>query len=200
MAKTLAAAVLVLMLCAFGTAHAGIIGFDPAPGSFGTYYAGSSFDGWTVTAGSVDWIGSYWQAPVVGQGSVDMDGYYQAGTIQRVLDTTQGQTYQVSFALSGNPDREPAVKVLNVAVGNYSNTFYYTLTGDHTNMNYVTETFDFTATANPNLVFASGDDPNNAFGPVIGNVQVSAVPVPPSVLLLAPGLLGFVGLRKRFKA
>ncbi len=34
---------------------------------------------------------------------------------------------------------------------------------------------------------------------VNGTFAVSAVPVPPSMLLLAPGLLGLVGLRKRFK-
>ena len=33
-----------------------------------------------------------------------------------------------------------------------------------------------------------------------GNFTASAVPVPPSMLLLAPGLLGLVGIRKRFKA
>jgi choice-of-anchor C domain-containing protein len=200
MAKTLAAAVLVLMLCAFGTAHAGIIGFDPGPGSFGTYYAGSSFDGWTVTSGSIDWIGNYWQAPVSGQGSVDLDGN-SPGAISTSLTTAIGTTYAVTFSLSGNPDGAPTQKSVTAAAGGGGNTFTYTIGANtHGNMNYVVESFDFTANAVLTPLTFTSNDQNSPYGPVIGNVQVSAVPVPPSVLLLAPGLLGLVGLKKRFKA
>ncbi len=47
------------------------------------------------------------------------------------------------------------------------------------------------------------NNPSNYGNPTGLNVQmtgtVSPVPVPPSALLLAPGLLGLVGMRKRFK-
>lgn len=36
--------------------------------------------------------------------------------------------------------------------------------------------------------------------PISFNVSADPVPVPPSLLMLAPGLLGLVGIRKRFKA
>ncbi|CAN0483827.1 unnamed protein product, partial [Phaeothamnion confervicola] len=70
---------------------------------------------WTVTKGSVDWIGDYWQSPSgIGGGSVDLDGL-DAGTISQSLTLAPG-TYTVTFALSGNPDGLPTTKLLEVNV------------------------------------------------------------------------------------
>ncbi len=56
-----------------------------------------------------------------------------------------------------------------------------------------------TAPSFAGFTFGSPSDPNVA---ILGSgvVANTPVPVPPSVLLLAPGLLGLVGMRKRFKA
>ena len=203
MAKTLAAAVLVLMLCAFGTAHAEVIGFDQYPsGSFGTYGTGSSFDNtWTVTSGSIDWIGNYWQAPVSGQGSVDLDGN-SPGAMSTSLTTTIGTTYAVTFYLSGNPDGGPAQKSVTAAAGTGGNTFTYTI-GANTrdNMNYVIESFDFTANADSTPLTFTSNDENSPYGPVIAGVSVSAapVPLPGALLLFGPGLVGLAAVKRRFK-
>ena len=92
----------------------------PTNGSFetGTYVDGgsgfeqlnagdTSIDGWTVDSGSVDWIGTYWPAQD-GSMSIDLSGA-DAGTLSQVLATTIGNTYTVSFALSGNPAGDPVV-------------------------------------------------------------------------------------------
>ena len=72
----------------------------------------TSIDGWTVEAGSVDWIGTYWPAQD-GSMSIDMSGV-NAGTLSQTFATTVGNTYTVSFYLSGNPAGPPTVKTLDV--------------------------------------------------------------------------------------
>ena len=59
----------------------------------------------------------------------------------------------------------------------------------------------FTANATTTtLKFESQDGAGSAFGPVIGNVNVSAVPGPVTLVLVGAGLLGLGALRSRRKA
>ena len=109
----------------------------PTNGSFetGTYVDGgsgfeqlnagdTSITGWTVDAGSVDWVGTYWPAQD-GSMSIDMSGV-DAGTISQTLATTIGNTYTVSFFLSGNPAGPPTVKTLDVsATGGAAASYTY---------------------------------------------------------------------------
>ncbi len=157
----------------------------PTNGSFetGTYVDGgsgfeqlnagdTSIDGWTVDSGSVDWIGTYWPAED-GAMSIDLSGA-DAGTISQVLATTIGNTYTVSFFLSGNPAGPPTVKTLDVtATGAAPASYTYDVTGnDLTNMNWTAETFTFLATsASTTLSFVSTTA--GAFGPALDNVTIS---------------------------
>jgi choice-of-anchor C domain-containing protein len=137
----------------------------------------ASITGWTVDAGSVDWIGTYWtaQAPSM---SIDMSGT-EPGTISQTFDTTIGNTYTVSFYLSGNPAGDPAVKTLDVsATGGTTDSYTYDTTGnDLTNMNWAAESYSFLATsASTTLSFVSTTA--GAFGPALDNVVVTeTVPV-----------------------
>jgi choice-of-anchor C domain-containing protein len=132
----------------------------------------TSIDGWTVDAGSVDWIGEYWPAPE-GDMSIDMSGV-NAGTLSQTFDTTIGNTYTVSFLLSGNPVGEPGVKTLDVSatggtVGNYSHD---TTGTDLTSMVWTPQTYTFLATsASTTLSFISTTA--TAFGPAIDDVAVT---------------------------
>ena len=65
----------------------------------------TSLDGWTVEAGSVDWVGTYWPAQD-GSMSIDMSGL-EPGTLSQTFATTIGSNYTVSFYLSGNPAGPP---------------------------------------------------------------------------------------------
>ena len=132
----------------------------------------ASITGWTVDAGSVDWIGTYWPAQE-GSKSIDMSGV-EAGTLSQTFATTIGNTYDVSFQLSGNPEGDPAVKTLEVsATGGTVGLYSYDVTAnDLTHMNWRPETYSFLATsASTTLSFVSTTA--GAFGPAIDNVVVT---------------------------
>jgi len=132
----------------------------------------TSIDGWTVDAGSVDWIGTYWPAQE-GAMSIDMSGA-GAGTISQTFATTIGNTYTVSFYLSGNPAGEPLVKTLDVsATGGTVDSYTYDTTGnDLVTMNWTAEAYSFLATStSTTLSFVSTT--TTAFGPAIDNVVVT---------------------------
>jgi choice-of-anchor C domain-containing protein len=132
----------------------------------------TSIDGWTVVAGSIDWIGTYWPAPE-GAMSIDMSGV-NAGTLSQTFDTTIGNTYKVSFLLSGNPAGGPPIKTLDVsATGGTPVSYSHDTTGtDLTSMVWAPQTYEFLATStSTTLSFISTTA--TAHGPAIDDVAVS---------------------------
>ena len=163
---------------------------------FCTYSAGDSTDipGWTVQSGSVDLITTYWQAPPGGGNTIDLDGS-APGSISTQFSTVAGDSYLVTFYLSGNPDGSPATKELEVSADGSSEDYTYTTgTNTHGNMEYSFETFKFVAnvTGLSTLLFASLDS-DTPYGPVIGDVDAAAVPEPGSLGLLGGALLALAG-------
>lgn len=169
----------------------------------------TTIPGWTVASGSVDWIGTYWQAPpVLGGNSIDLDGNSVGSISQTIADLTVGDHYVLSFALSGNPDNiavnPKTLTVTETGDVSSSKNFSYLVTGSNTeaNMNWASESFAFTASASTTtIIFQSTDTPSsNPYGPVIG--AVSLTPEPGFYGLLALGLSGvfFVLIRRKRKA
>ncbi len=148
-------------------------GFDTL--TSGTPNAGAMTD-WKVTAGSIDWIGSYWNPEVPGTRSLDMNGNTN-GTIQQTFDTTAGASYSVSFYLSGNPDGAPTTKILDVtASGNPESTYSFTIPSGmgEPNLTWAPEAYTFTATgASTTLTFAGDPSNTGPFGPVLDDVVVA---------------------------
>jgi choice-of-anchor C domain-containing protein len=187
--------------------------YDQTQPSFNTLDTGSTaITGWTVTGGSIDWIGSYWQpANDGGSKSLDMNGLVP-GTIEQIFSTVSGQSYHVSFDISGNPAGGPDVKTLVsiASPGGSSNTFSFDITAQGKNslgdMKWQTKTFDFQATsASTTISFQSttsglsgNDTYPQAFGPALDNVVVS-VPLPAAVWTGLPvmGLMAVVAIRRR---
>jgi choice-of-anchor C domain-containing protein len=175
--------------------------FLGSAGGFTTVNAGSNtIPGWTVTVGSVDWIGNYWSAPV-GQ-SVDMDGN-SPGAISQDITTVTGQTYWLSFWLAGNPDGHgnpvPAVnpKKLTVSAVNLNDSSLLS-TQDYLHqwdLTWTLESFHFTATGSQTtLAFTSGDS-GGPYGPVVADIRV---PGPDFYTEFALGLSG-LGLLMFFR-
>lgn len=171
-------------------------------------------NGWTVTGNSVDLIGSYWQAPPAspsGSGSVDLDGNAPGG-IQQTINNIAPGTYILSFYLSGNPDGGNALKTDLTSLSNTvpvaSQSFLFTTgpTGannSHGSMNYVLETMQFTigpGETSTVLSFTSQDQGNSPYGPVIGDVSISAVPEASTWAMMILGFAGVGFLAYRRKA
>ncbi len=174
---------------------------SPSIDPFVTLFSVSTdISGWTVGTGSIDWIGTYWQA-AEGSRSLDLNGA-AAGSIYQTFATTAGQSYLVEFAMSGNPDGDPTLKTMTASAGGVSADFDFTVTGNKVNMGWEDKSFTFMATDSlTTLIFTSttalvtGD--TSPCGPALDNVRVSAVPLPPTVLLLGSGLVGLWFTRRR---
>lgn len=131
--------------------------------------------GWTVTVGSVDWIGTYWQA-AQGTKSLDLDGDEGTpGAISQSFATSVNSTYVVTFSMSGNPDAGPALKTMTVDIGGATTAFSYDTSfygNTLTDMKWVTKTYSFVATSTTTtLTFTSTT--TGGYGPALDNVVIT---------------------------
>jgi choice-of-anchor C domain-containing protein len=140
--------------------------------TFDTYWQDQSFGAWTVESGSIDHISEhYWQA-ASGRQSVDLTGS-NMGAIYQDLFLPIGDTYLLQFALAGNPEGAPSIKIVEIWWGS---TLLDTLTFDVTGRtnwdmewsyhHYVVTNFN----AITRLSFRS--QITGYFGPVIDQVSV----------------------------
>jgi choice-of-anchor C domain-containing protein len=171
------------------------IGTDPGA-TFTPLLAGSTaITGWTVGGFGVDYIGGYWQASD-GVRSVDLSNLNQ-GSVSQTFHTIPGSVYTVTFDLSGNPDAGATLKTAIVSIGGSLTQIETYLVGpsnSHSQMNWETRQYQFTAFDNlSTLVFASND--RNPFGPALDNISAirgdgtgSDVPEPANWALM---LIGF---------
>lgn len=140
--------------------------------AFITLPAGSAdITGWTVVSGSIDLIGSYWDASD-GDRSIDLNGD-EPGAINQVFDTESGALYQVFFDMAGNPD-DPGLKVLVASANSMASEYEFDSTGKtRTEMGWTEMSFIFQASSNSTtLEFASISPDDSAFGPALDNVRV----------------------------
>jgi choice-of-anchor C domain-containing protein len=137
------------------------------------YNSGSTFGGWTVTAGSVDLIGSLFQPSPTGGRSVDLDGA-APGTISQTITTVAGNTYSVRFVMSANATGV-ATKTFEASAAGTTFSSSVTTTSAHSaaNMEWFVQSFDFTATgSSTTLVFKSLSASGNQ-GAVLADVTVA---------------------------
>ena len=143
------------------------------PGASTQLNAGSTvLTGWTITTGSIDWIGSLWTSQS-GARSLDLSGV-GAGAISQTLATRIGKKYDVSFYLAGNPLAAPAVKTLTVsATGGAPVTYTFDTTGRSvTSMGWTAKTYTFHATSTSAVLTFTSVTNTNA-GPALDNVVVT---------------------------
>jgi choice-of-anchor C domain-containing protein len=145
--------------------------FIPAPNS-------AAISGWTVQAGSVDYIGNDTWPAADGSRSLDMSGH-DAGTItQNISGFIPGHQYRLSFYMAANNDGVARIFRLQARIGSAMEAFSFDATGrTYANMGWSLRTLDFTATDTTlALTFTSLDDGNA--GPALDNVSISPVSGP----------------------
>jgi len=119
---------------------------------------------------------------------------YGHGSMSASIPVTSGGQYVLTFDYWG--DNRPGKDYLfDVSIG--SNTYH--LGGNWQNSGYGTwTTAPFTAGGDSVIISFTSTSTTEA-SVIIDNMNISAVPIPPTVLLLGAGLLGLVGVRRRFK-
>lgn len=151
---------------------------------------------WIVNSGNVDFIGKYWQSPSGANppsgtnGSVDLNGNIP-GSISQTFTSPNTGLYDLTFSLSGNPDGFPLKKEVAVTIDSVTKDVFFILDGNtHSDMKYVAESLFFDVTSGLNtLTFASINTPGQ-YGAVIGNVSLTATPLPSTWSMLLAGFLG----------
>lgn len=160
---------------------------------------------WTVGAGDVDLISSYWNASA-GSNSVDLNGSAAGSISTNIFGLTLGRIYNVMFDLAGNPDGGTRTKQIQASVTAAGavrppKTFSIVQANNRSAMNWSTMVFRFTASA-PTQLLTFRSTSSSAFGAAIDNVRIAVqpVPLPATAPLALLGLAGLALLRRRKSA
>lgn len=114
----------------------------------------------------------YW-SPAHGIYSLDLNGTLSPGGIQQTFDTISGLTYQVTFALAGNPNWGPNY-LMQVSTGNTTQDYASVATANWSN-----RTFVFTAVSQATTLTFIDITPGGSLmrgGPTLDDVRITKVP------------------------
>ncbi|MEM8708318.1 MAG: DUF642 domain-containing protein, partial [Actinomycetota bacterium] len=109
-----------------------------------------------------------------GDTSIDMNGD-GPGWFGRSVDTVEGETYEITFDLSGNPHGQRGEKSLNLTAGDEVASFSFDTTDISRNdMQWETVTMTFTAESASTWISFDSTTPGSV-GAVIDNITISPV-------------------------
>jgi hypothetical protein len=176
--------------------------FDSEPFSLN-----SALTNWTIVNGSIDVIGPGFYDFYPGNGRyLDMNGTTsQGGTIvtNSTFNIVAGQKYKLSFNHGTNLYSQGSPEQLNFAVGTNASSLAITNTIPGITTGLLTFNWIFTAgtTQAASILFADGGVSNtDNGGPILDNVSLSPIPVPPALPLFLIGVaaVGVTANRKSF--
>lgn len=165
------------------------------PGTYETF-PGNTAPGWTASDGGLEIRNNLVGTAYDGNQFAELDST-ENSSISQTLNTIADQWYKVSYAYSPRIDQPSSTNGIQafwngVSLGNLTGQ------GDSEN-NWVLYTFNVLGLGDDVLKFMANGT-SDSFGGNIDGVSVSAVPVPAALLMFAPALLGFMGLRHRAKS
>jgi len=150
------------------------------PATFQTFTSPTSFGAWDVTSYQAvvyNDTSLFGWTPLGGR-PVELGNVAGPGKIQQTLNTVAGQTYQVTFAFTGDFDIGETTKDLEVTVAGTSNNFSISEPPGWTPLDPVwdSRSITFTATASTTLLSFESLDLTGSGHSVIGDVQITEVP------------------------
>jgi choice-of-anchor C domain-containing protein len=151
---------------------------DDTVGSFVTLSGGSTaIAGWSVSTGSVDWIGTYWSHHD-GLKSLDLNGL-APGAVSQTLTTTANSSYLVAFWMAANPTCGAAIKTLDVSATGAATVGYQFDSSGRTrsNMGWTLHTYAFTAVGSATQLAFSSTTPGSC-GPALDLVAITQSTTP----------------------
>lgn len=127
---------------------------------------------WELSYGGIDLVHSnYWTA-YSGVWSIDLSGN-EAGGIRQTVTTLAGKKYTIDFALSGNPDGDPAIKRLRVSAGGATEEFQVDIgVMQRPNIEWATRSMCFVAESSATIIEFGSLTPGD-FGPVVDEIRVT---------------------------
>lgn len=174
-----------------------------AIGDHGIPVGDTNLEGWTVIQGNLDYVSGGWVASD-GSRSLDLNGEPGSGGISQVIATQIGESYLLTFDLSGNPDHDFPVKTIRVRIADEGSDFSFdTLSSGATfgDMRWQRVALAFKADSIVTTIEFRSATPSSFNGPAIDNVQVRATSFEQAqtTIALYPGIqiTGTVGARYR---
>jgi hypothetical protein len=163
------------------------------------YGLGAGLLNWSVTSGSIDVIGGPFYGFYGAGKYLDMNGSTgQGGRIEsNTMRFSVGQQYRLTFDY-GNNQYSNGAEELSFGIG--SATGSIAINGYVPNL--IRHSFTFFATSDMASIFFAdtGTTGGDNGGPILDNINISAVPVPAGAPLLIGALGGLAALRRRRKA
>jgi hypothetical protein len=154
-------------------------------------------NGWTVTNGTVDLIGTGFFDLYPGHGHyVDLDGSTgDAGVLTKTLTLTGGVTYTASFLLGGSQRGD--TNTVDVMFGSTASTFVLASSDP-----LATRTLNFTPTTTGTYALSFSNEGGDNLGAILDNVSVdtttaAAVPEPSAYALMLAGLVAVGRIARR---
>jgi hypothetical protein len=154
-------------------------------------------NGWTVTNGTVDLIGTGFFDLYPGHGHyVDLDGSTsQAGVLAKTLTLTGGVTYTASFLLGGSQRGD--TNTVDVMFGGTTSTFVLASSDP-----LATRTLTFTPTTTGTYALSFHNEGGDNVGAILDDVSVdsavaAAIPEPSTYALMLAGLVAVGRIARR---